>query len=264
MQLQMDWPRKGLHHRLREFLAPEQADFFCLQQGKFVNEKPEGRQGFLRFCWNAPDCVMVCHSDEYQGVIDFQHLQPGVAYPLRLGMVIQVGHFRFSVTPVSDSTLPLLGDSDLPDLDTLLMHGGHYTPWEAPDLSVIAEQIQGDVLKQLGSEYKRYLLWGDQSRNFISQDVQQENPLPAHDSYLEHVIKSSKNKTLSECIFNEGSLIERVLTELMSLDQAEIIEEKQPDILTALAPEHLSRIERWDVSELLYRELYKLGLDSHL
>ncbi|MGQ8775424.1 TagK domain-containing protein [Serratia sp. NA_112.1] len=260
----MDWPWQGVNHRLREFLAPEQADFFCLRQGKFVDEKPEGRRGFLRFGWSDPDCVMTCHSDEYQSVIDFQHLQPGVAYPLRMGMVIQVGHFRFRVTSISESTPPLLDDPDLPDLDTLLMHGGHYTPWEVSDLSAITEKIQGDVLKQLGSEYKRYLLWGDQSRTFTSQDVQQKNSLPAHDSYLEHVIQSSKNKTLSECIFNEGSLIERVLTELMALDQAEIIEEKQPDILIELAPEHLSRIERWDVSELLYRELYKLGLDSHL
>lgn len=260
----MRWPCKGLSHWLNEALLPEQDDYFCLHRGIFVDDRPDGRQGFLRFGWVDPEPVMACHSDEYQCLIDGQPLRPGITHPLRLGMIIQAGHFLFNVVPVPDGALPLPDEPSLPELDMLLVHGGHYTPWQTPDRQTMAEHLQDDVLKQLGSEYKRYLLWGDQSRTLIARDVQQENRLPERDPYLDNVIESVKHKTMTECIFGEETLIERVLNELMAFNQAEIPDEPRPDILTALAPEHLSRIERRNVSDLLYRELYKMGLDSHL
>lgn len=188
-------------------------------------------------------------------------------------MMIQAGHFKFKVVPYDDGEdLPVYSDPEskvdisdqLPELDNLVAHGGHYTTWQAADTEIIAETLQDDALKHLTHEYKRYLLWGDQSRAFINKEVQQETRLPARDAYLDNVMDSVKGKTMVECIFNEEALIERVIDELMTINQEEIPEEETQDILVALAPDNSSRIARRDVSELLYRELYKLGLDSRL
>lgn len=269
MQLQIRWPPTAQTYPLDELLTLERPYYFCLRQGVLGNDRPEDTQGFLHFYWVKSEPVMEYHSSEYICAINGQRLQPGACTPLRYGMVIQAGHFCLAVTP-SASSDALLGASgaggefdkegELPELDSLLAHGGHYTPWQ----EAVLEAAQDDVLKRLSFEYKRFLLWGEQSHELSQQEDQQENRLPARDSFLENVVESVKGKTMVECIFDEGSLIDRVLEELMAFNQAEITEDERPDLLTLLAPEHLVRIERSTVSELLYRELYKLGLDSHL
>ncbi|WP_431224282.1 TagK domain-containing protein [Serratia sp. L9] len=259
MQLQISWPPIAQTYPLDESLTLERAYCFCLQQGTLGNNCPEGGQGFLRFYWMKSEPVMEYHSNEYICSINGQRLQPGARTPLRYGTVIQAGHFCLKVIANDTGALPD-EQNEWPELDSLLTHGGHFTPWQ----DTVMEGAQDDVLKRLSFEYKRFLLWGDQSREFLQQEDQQENLLPARDSFLDNVIETVKDKTMVECIFDEGSLIERVLEELMAFNQPEINEDEQPDLLTMLAPEHLARIERRTVSELLYRELYKLGLDSHL
>ncbi|PKH20116.1 hypothetical protein CIG19_18360 [Enterobacterales bacterium CwR94] len=270
MQLQMNWPPTGLRLAIPEERDGGRVMMFCMVTHTLLHELSEGQENYFCIWWNQCEPVMRVHSSTYTCLMDGRRLQPDMHYSLRLGSVIQAGMAAFSVVPALENTyhhqLDQLGlatpePSAVPPLEALLTHGGHHTPWQS---QVTRELHSDDVLKHLSAEYKRYLLWGDQSRAFVKQNTQLENRLPARDPYLDNVIDSVKDKTLVECIFNEGALIDRVLADLLAFNQEAIPEETQPDILTALAPENLSRIERREVSELLYRELYKLGLDSHL
>ncbi|WON77492.1 TagK domain-containing protein [Serratia sp. UGAL515B_01] len=274
MQLQINWPPTSQMYPVDESFTPEKAYYFCLQHGNFGLIRPAGAAGYLCFYWLRSELVMEYHSTEYICSVNSQPLLPGTRMPLRYGMAIQAGQFSLSVTPIAPLEEALAPDEsrtefdaqeEFPELENLLSHGGHYTPWQAAmAISDGAPSEEEDVLKQLSAEYKRFLLWGDQSRNFLNQDVQQENRLPARDPFLDNIMESVRDKTMVECILAEGSLIERVLEELVAFNQAEISEDEQPDLLSLLAPEHLARINRSAVSDLLYRELHKLGLDSHL
>lgn len=263
MKLQLDWPLHRFSERTNVVESSE-TGFFCLEQGRFVKKQPDKKVGFLQLLWEKRGLEILFDSQEYQCLIDGCPLQTNTTKTLRLGMIVQAGQYRFSILPATDNIIEEVDNSSIPSLDELLMHGGFYTPWLAYEQQPNIQELGNDILKHLSREYRRYLLWGDQPQHFITQDSQEHNRLPERDNYLDNILESVKGKTISECIFDETTMIDRVLNELMTFDIEAVSEEELPDLLTAVAPENLSRIQRKDVSELMYRELYKLGLESHL
>ncbi|EOW7108323.1 TagK domain-containing protein, partial [Yersinia enterocolitica] len=60
-------------------------------------------------------------------------------------------------------------------------------------------------------------------------------------------------------------LIEKVTKELSVIDYLDTSHhDEKVDLLKLLAPEHLTSKEKNSVPALVFQELYKLGLDSHL
>ncbi len=62
------------------------------------------------------------------------------------------------------------GKTDLPEIEDILSHGGHYISYfDAVDETQSYDQQEPDILKRLEVEYKRFLLWGEQSREFLEK-----------------------------------------------------------------------------------------------
>ncbi|EKS6740453.1 TagK domain-containing protein [Enterobacter ludwigii] len=261
MQLQLDWPLKGESQKLNaEFLS--EGVLFCLAQGEFLKEYSEiCSTGGMLLVWEEGKPTLIFESSEYQCLVDGYFLEPKQRHPLRLGMVIQAGPYRFSVIPVSED---IVEETSIPSLDELLTHGGYYTPWLVNDNELINKEKDEDVLKHLSGEYKRYLLWGEQLIHAERHENHESNKLPERDQFIENILENVKCKTVTECIFEDKTLINRVLGEILSSNQEFTYEDDRHDLLFAIAPENLQKIQRNEVSELQYRELYKLGLDSNL
>ncbi|CNH98968.1 Uncharacterised protein [Yersinia pekkanenii] len=156
--------------------------------------------------------------------------------------------------------------ADLPEIEDILLHGGHYISY-FDDISEVHayDQQEPDILKRLELEYKRFLMWGEQGREFSEKDQQQATKLPANDGFLENIRECVKDKTLTECILDSGGLIDRVTKELSVIDYLETSHhEEKVDLLKVLAPEHIITKEKNSVPALVFQELHKLGLDSHL
>ncbi|OON40178.1 hypothetical protein BTJ39_09790 [Izhakiella australiensis] len=237
--------------------------YFILSKAGASLNTPTPGEDFLCFYWTDTALMMKNHCHEHVCLINGHIQRPDNVITLQSGVMVQAGTFRLSVT-MPDEDKPILspdiiGDhKDLPELDEFLSHGGHYIPWDE------SAAHQDDVLKKLAYEYKYFLLWGRNSQEDYENEEKDENYLPERDEFLDSVTDSVKDKTITECIFDNEHLINRVIDEIMSINQPEEPEEQPPDLLTALAPDNMSRIEKHSMPELLYRELYKLGLDSHL
>lgn len=266
MQLQMNWPSCGLRFPIPEAASRERAAIFCLTQHAYVDLPAPGSEGQITLWWEQQDLLINVQTETYVALIDGRLLSQGETCRLQLGQQLQIGMLAFTVIAVDEGIATFIGQStkgnQLPELTELLNHGGYYSPWHSEVKSVTDSS---DVLQSLRAEYKRYLLWGEQTQHYSSSPAHSESRLPEEDTYLEQMIDSVEDKTLAECILNSDKrLIERVITELMAIDYQEEPQPEPVDILNVLAPENFSSIARHQTSELLYRELYKLGLDSHL
>lgn len=88
--------------------------------------------------------------------------------------------------------------------------------------------------------------------------------LSARDEYLDNIRERVKDKTLTECILDSGGLIDKVTKELSAINYLDTPDDDEKiDLLKALAPEHFIT-KKNSVPSLMFQELYKLGLDSHL
>ncbi|MGV3346276.1 TagK domain-containing protein [Enterobacteriaceae bacterium LUAb1] len=274
MLLQIVWPKLDRQMVLTESVTPEKAQYFCLETGEFLTAETALPGDALCFYWHYPEPVMINMCEEFVCSVDGQLLASHTQVPLRYNSKIQAGPFLITVkmarsegviTPIkTEESLHWSEEQEpyeLPEVETLLTHGGQYAGY-LDEAETLQDQ---DVLKHLEFEYKRYLIWDEQGRNFMNKVHHEDLKLPANDTFLENITESVKDKTMTECIFDQGNLIERVIDELMAVNQLDISEEEEhPDLLALLAPEQIAKKEKRIISELVFKELYKLGLDSYL
>lgn len=267
MQIQIVWPeRPGRvallpHHNVHQPLC------FDVITGQFSEQRLADASQTL--FWLRHQRLMIgAEAQEYVCRVEGQPLALGETLTLQVGARIQAGQFLLEVCddPAEDGISHLLPiDETIPDLASLINHGGHYTPYREAAGYVSEGLRDDDPLKSLAQEYKHYLLWGEQQN--IARDNQPHNtPAPERFSDSLHIQDEIKNKTVSECVIDNSVMMARIFKDLM-IDAQDLPEDEaviSVELLRELAPEHLKQIEKRAVSELVYRELYKLGLDSHL
>lgn len=267
MRIQIVWPeqRCGVtlqdhHHASPLWFNPATGDF--TEQGEDHDEQ-------IAFWLQHHQAMIRSDSSVYTLTLNGQLVEPGVIRQIHGGALLQIGHFRLEISKIAadelaTTLLPI--EEDIPELELLINYGGHYTPYSDEAQQGNPAPAHDDPLKSLTQEYKHYLLWGEQ--HHIPRDVKPGSARTKPDRLSDtlNLHESVKNKTVSECVISADAMMERIFKELM-IDQDDILETDQEhklELLRELAPEHLKQIEKRAVSELLYRELYKLGLDSHL
>ncbi|CQD42832.1 TagK domain-containing protein [Yersinia mollaretii] len=280
MLLVLTWPRMSQQFQLNDSVTERNAICFSMEKGEFSPHSVGDRQNEVWFYWHKLGPMMINHCDDFICMINGKELSPGEHHPLSFGAEIKCGHFVITAKKASgqaagksftDNLLmleqpPVYDATDLPEIEDILSHGGYYISYFDDVNEVQAYQHQGqDVLKGLELEYKRFLMWGEQGREFSEKNKQQATKLSANDGFLENIRECVKDKTLTECILDSGGLIEKVTKELSVIDYLETAcNEEKVDLLKVLAPDHIITKEKNRVPELVFQELYKLGLDSHL
>ena len=267
MQLRIDWPLSSLSEDPQTAILPEQTGYFCLVGAKFINALPGGHHDVLHIDRTGFSVVLTCHSQRYQCLVNDVALQPDEPITLRPGMTIQAGQFLFSVNAKNRGGMPEAIKDELVEISSLLPHGGHYTGWHTLNSDDNEFSDNNDILRQLNREYKYHLLWGESDSSAENKNKQRQDYILKSDDELYQSIEQVKHKTVTECVLNKPALISCIIKELSEsadLIEPEWLEESSPDILAVLAPEHLKKIKRSDISELTYSEQHKLGLYSHL
>ncbi|EOR68430.1 TagK domain-containing protein [Yersinia enterocolitica] len=280
MLLVLTWPRMSQQFQLNEAITEQNAVCFSMEKGEFTPHSMGDRKNEIRFYRRASESMIVNQSSDFICIINGKELSPGEHHPVSFGAEIKFGHFVITAKKASgqaagksftDNLLmlehPSICDTtDLPEIEDILSHGGHYISY-FDDVNEVQThgQLGPDILKNLELEYKRFLMWGEQGREFSEKDKRQVTKLSANDSFLENIRECVKDKTLTECILDSGGLIEKVTKELSVIDYLDTSHhDEKVDLLKLLAPEHLTSKEKNSVPALVFQELYKLGLDSHL
>lgn len=266
MHIQIIWPERQKPVTLHEHHCQETPLWCSALTGQF-SEQPAEHAEAVAF-WLQQQMMMSSNTQDFICLLDGQPLAQGEIRPLRSGMRVQLGHFLLeAIEPDTDelitSLLPVEGE--LPELELLINHGGHYIPYAENAKQHASLNNEDDPLKSLTQEYKHYLLWGE-------QPIPRRNPSSRNEPVRERFNDSNnfnaslKNKTISECVVNADEMMERICRELMITDGdlLKTDEEVKIELLREIAPAHLKQIEKRMVSELLYSELYKPGLDSHM
>lgn len=280
MLLVLTWPRMSQQLQLDESVTHDKPVCFNIENGEFTPHSMGDGHDEVQFYWDVSQPMMVNHSHDMLCTINGTQLAPGEHHPLTLEAEIKFGYFVITTKQASQDAnsnqfidnLTLLEQPsafdapEVPAIEDILTHGGYYVSY-LDDLH--ADHVYGpqgpDILKSLELEYKRFLMWGEQGKPFSGSTAPQKSPLLANDGFLENVRDNVKNKTVTECILDSTGLIDKVTRQLNVIDGVEeSAHEERQDILKALAPEHILTKEQNSVPALVFQELYKLGLNSHL
>ncbi|MDN0117341.1 TagK domain-containing protein [Yersinia intermedia] len=280
MLLVLTWPHMSQQFQLNDAITEKNAICFSMEKGEFTPHSAGDGQNEIRFYRHSFASMIINHSNDFICMVNGKELAPGEHHPLSLGAEIKFGHFAITAKKAcgqiasqsfTDNQLILEQESvleatDLPEIEDILSHGGHYISYLDDGNETLAQGLQDqDVLKNLALEYKRFLMWGEQGRKFSEKEQLQTTKLSANDGFLENIRECVKDKTLTECILDSGGLIEKITKELNVIDYLETSQgEEKVDLLKLLAPEHIITKEKSSVPALVFQELYKLGLDSHL
>lgn len=273
MLLQLIWPKKQIVFICDKLTADKDSVYFCFESGEFVTQKPTTQLGYFSLVLQRLNIVFGYQSHEFQCFINGQPLQEQLTCNLVFDMEIQVGHFFFKVVPATSQEILLFEQQDIPELNELLGYGGYYTAWD--QTSEFTETNENaDELRMLNSEFHRRLIWGDYQKS--QQAIVETNTIKVAevDDYLESILTSVKDKTVSECIIDGKQFIDTIIESLPAAEFTDDIlnAQEHPDellndgvgILQILAPEELTGIERKYITDLTYSELKKTGLDSYI
>lgn len=279
MQLLLTWPDNKHTFFFNESYSLERPAVFDISLGEFgaVAEVDKGNGVF--FYWTPIGPVIFNACREYVCCVDGMFLHYGKSHPLHLSSEIQLGHFKVKIATDEQSGSPvdalhsLLSSSGMEhesyyssEIEDILSHGGHHeADIRYSNEKDVMREVEGDVLKELAFEYKKFLIWGEQHREFFSHERQKDNKLPQDDRYFETVRDHMKDKTLTECILESSFLFEKVWGELdiINFDDDVLYEDEKHDILKALAPDNIASKNKKTVPPLVFEDLYKIGLDSH-
>ncbi len=278
MRLILTWPDTRAAIGLNDTLTRENAVSFDVVRGVFGSHQPAQDGYAMVFYWKASGPVLVNLCQKHVCLLDGADVEYGAIHPLRIGQKLQCGHFKIGVvvdhTNLTDDVWQrdwLLSQEtatdNIPRVEDILPNGGHYlTDLRYFNDVTAAQNNSDDVLKTLEVEYKRFLIWHEQGRGGFSNNIHdQENRFSVGDERFDRDREQSKSKTLTECIIDTPFLIERVWEELdMENSTSEILDEEEKiDILKSLAPDDVAMKEKKSVPELVFRDFYKVGLDSH-
>lgn len=265
----MTWPDNQPAFSLEERYGKENAVCFDPQSGKF-SETGSSEVAWFYTTAGGPMIFNTC--TDLLCLVDDRVVAEGERCLLRLNSAIQLGHYAFKIS--ADNEAPphyLLFEADtgrekadliVPEVEDILPNGGHYTgDYRYPNDA--AAETATDILKMLEAEYKKFLIWGEQNRHFATEQPTLTR-LPDCDDYFEAVREEMKAKTLTECLIQTPSLIDKVWQELQveGGEEALIFAEEKTDILKLLAPENVASKEKPPVPELVFQDLCKPGLDS--
>lgn len=267
----MIWPDNQPAFSLGERYSKENPICFDPQSGRF------GETGASEIVWfynTAGGPVIFNTCTELLCLIDDRVAEQGERCLLRLNTVIQIGHYAFKVSADDEAATHYFlfdagsekekADLIVPEVEDILPSGGHFTgDYRYPNDATAEAEAAADILKTLEAEYKKFLIWGEQNRCFIPEQSTQTR-LPDCDDYFEAVREEMKAKTLTECLIQTPSLIDKVWQELNieGGEEALIFAEEKTDILKLLAPENVASKEKPAVPELVFKDLCKPGLDS--
>ncbi|MCX8958661.1 TagK domain-containing protein [Erwinia psidii] len=279
MQLLMIWPDTQQICHLDASSTAENATCFSVEQGTFGPHKPAVENNAVYFYNTACGLVILNDCEDYVCLVNDSEISRGQTHSLLFGASLQLGHFAFRVelddeTADYEAMLPGLlnvhsekGKDDLiiPEVEDILPNGGHYTG----DLryfsdAEVASETEVDILRKLEVEYKKFLIWGEQNRDFFDEVPGGSNKLSDEDHYFDVIRDEMRTRTMTECIVHKPSLFDAVWKELNVMDSYDDLlpEDEKVDILKSLAPENISLREKKQVPELVFHDLYKTGLDS--
>lgn len=275
MLLQLVWPNKQAVLSCDTLNAENETVYFCFESAEFVTQKPSSPLGYFSLNLRRLDIVFACVSDDFQCFINGQPLQERLTCNLVADMEIQAGHYVFEVVPAISSDDVVVGQQEPPALSELLSYGGYYTAWDQT-AAVIEMNENFDELRKLNSEFHRHLIWGDYQKS--EQALSETNSIKVGniDNYLENVLVSVKDKTVSDCIIEDKQSINTIIESMPTADTEISFDLLYPqekndeksynglDILQILAPEELVGIERKFITDLTYSELKKAGIDSYI
>lgn len=273
----MTWPDNQRVFQLDNSCMVENAVCFSVEQGTFGPHTPAINEEVVYFYNTASGPVILNNCKALICRIDDTDINWGQKHPLLFGVSLQLGHFTFLVElnneAVDDDGLlhNLFGvhsekekaDLIVPEVEDILPNGGHYTG----DLRYFSEEgseSDVDILKKLEVEYKKFLIWGEQSRRFFDEKAENQNKFFNEDPYFELIRDEMKTKTMTECIVHAPSLFHEAWKEINTMDYSDelLVDDEKIDILKSLAPENISSKEKKLVPELVFHDLYKTGLDS--
>lgn len=157
-------------------------------------------------------------------------------------------------------------EDNLPELEDILPNGGH----DFNDLRYVSDVILAndpgvDILKSLAIEYKRFMLWNERDEKCHNGFSQQHPHTFRKDNHFDSINEDLKDKTLTECLLDQPFLMEKIWPELNcdAVDDNIFSTEEKIDILSSLLPDDIIRKSHQRVSEMILRDLYKVGLDSN-
>ncbi|MBS1203476.1 MAG: protein Cts1F [Proteobacteria bacterium] len=279
MKLRFEWPSSRQPVTLSEGITAEQAIALDMSSGVFGphNQVPEERDA-VAFYWHFTRPVIRNLCSSYICLLDGVELHYGESQPLRVGSHLQVGHFKLEITSGDASTrddkdfYPLFytgnawpAANKLPEVEDILPNGGSYINDLHYFNDVVAQGDSKDALKMLEIEYKRFLIWQEQSGHYYDNVGNQDAYIIKTDNHFDSVKECLKAKTLTECIVDRTFLMEKVWPDFESCDALDDIfaEEDKTDLLKSLSPEHIVAKGKYKVPELVFRDFHKIGLDSH-
>lgn len=278
VNIHFEWPPRRQPVSLVRNLIQGNATTFDVIAGAFDVHSAHAGHDAIMFYWHMTRLVMMNLCTRCVCRLDDADVAYGSVLPLRESSRIQAGHFKMSV--ISDTQLahnePLSygsysddswgAGSKIHDAEGILPNKGNYIN----DLRYLNNVIptsdkDADILKMLAVEYKRFLIWQEQDNGGVIDVHPQKTRIIRTDAHFEHIRETIKEKTLTECIVDSHSLIEKALTELGMDEQWNELftEEGKTDLLHALSPELSVAQGRDNVSELVFQDLRKIGLDTH-
>ncbi len=279
MKLRFEWPVSRQPVTLQEGITADRAIVLEVSRGVFGphSQVPEG-QDAVAFYWHLTRPVMRNFCVNAICLLDGVELRYGESQPLRIGSHLQIGHFKLEMSTEEADALthqgfsPFIGAENtwqaadkIPEVEEILPNGGSYINDLHYFNNVIAQRNSNDVLKMLEIEYKRFLIWQEQGRQYYDNVSNEAAYLIKTDNQFDRVNESLKEKTLTECIVDRSFLMEKVWPDFENsgIPDDIFVEEEKIDLLKSLSPEHIVAKGTYQVPELVFRDFHKIGLDSH-
>ncbi|HCM62029.1 MAG TPA: hypothetical protein DIT05_05705 [Morganella sp. (in: Bacteria)] len=207
--------------------------------------------------------------------VNKQQVPFGTKVRLIYGSTVQIGHFSLSFVAAENSQsasviealtelTPTKVDFSSIEIHEILPQGAGFISMEYASEE---SRKNGDALKKLEVEYKKFLLWGEIDSLQNEDSTAQEAKLTTDDDgSFDSLCEQIKDLNLTECIFETSAFMERVWRELSTMEEVDLTQDEHEDydILRMLAPDGIIPYAKDSVSSLVSKELYKLGLDSRL
>ncbi len=183
-----------------------------------------------------------------------------------VGSLIQVARYTLVVeNETSDEDLvQTLGFSadigkgaPLPELEEILHNSLLHVPLQQ-------EGEQNDVLKALEKEFRQALIWGLQTPQSSQPVSLRERRFAERMFDFEQIQAQVKSATVTQCIFESPSLIQKVFEEHNIRDDDTWFQDEtvRCDVLRILAPEEVQYDIKKRIPDLLVQEIYQADLDS--
>ena len=259
------WPERHLPWALNE----KESAHFCATQGRFITVQASS---------SAVETVVFQRQGEQVEIINYLRSQPcyidGRALRYEeanltgVGAMIQIGRYGIalendatgeSLNHLLDLSEDSLGDTRIPELDVILQNS---------ILHVMAEPEgeASDVLKILEKEFRQALIWGVQPPQTHRSKPVAANRFAERMFNFDAVQAQVQSTTVTHCIFESNTLIDKVFSELNISEQDVFSQEdtERCDVLRLLASEEMHYDMKKRIPDLLLKEIYQADLDTQL